>query len=103
MIVSELAEPLRRDGGFPRKLPARAPRPLIGRGRAGGGFPRPTGLRLGKRRDGNHMAIVLCTERGFLCLSFIIVAVFRACQPRLAVWVGRVGDTTSRTRGFVPR
>ena len=61
MIVTELAEPMRRDGGrYPeRQLPPRAPRPLIGRGGLGG-IPWPMGLGLGKRRDESYMPNILC-------------------------------------------
>ena len=57
------------------KLPPRAPRPLVGRGRAGGN-PRPMGLGLGKRRDESHMPIVLYH---MTCISLVPLMLY---EPR---------------------
>ena len=37
------------------------------------------------------------------CLSVTMISRLRAFQPSLAVWVERLGHTTSRTPGLVPR
>ena len=45
-------------GSSEEKFPSRAPRPVIGQGRAGGA-PRPMGLGVGKRWYQSHLPIVL--------------------------------------------
>ena len=44
------------------QLPPRTPRPLIGRGLAGGGRARPTGLGLGERWIERHIFYAYCNE-----------------------------------------
>ena len=87
MAVNELAEPVRRDwGGIPEgKLSPRAPRHLIGRGRARGGVPRPMGLGLGKHRDESHMRTLSVTP--FECSAFCFLGTTDLLLPPLLVMV----------------
>lgn len=49
------------------------------------------------------VSLVNISEHTSVHLSVTMVSPLSAFQPGLVVWVGRVGDKTSRTRGLVPR